>query len=141
MHTGNNRGQSFIMCLSLNGSLFNVTVEITEVNRSLCALRVSVRVSECAYGLVAREDGLNSMPSHLSRNPTPTQPQPQATNLYNNPAFAQIVALMKARLLVLGAAAPPWAIVPEVQNMSANAFAGALCDAAKRFGATAPIDV
>ena len=66
---------------------------------------------------------------------------PQTTNLYSNPAFAEIVASMKERLAALGAAAPPWAVVPEVQNMSSSAFSDALCIAAKRFGATAPIDV
>jgi hypothetical protein len=65
----------------------------------------------------------------------------ESHNLYTSPAFAAVVASMKLRLQVLGAAAPPWAAAPEVQNMTAAAFAMAKCDAAKRFGALAPIDV
>ena len=65
----------------------------------------------------------------------------EANNLFADPAYASIVASMKARLAVLGAAAPPWAIVPEVQNMTNAAFNAAKCAAAHKFGATAPIDV
>ena len=42
---------------------------------------------------------------------------------------------------MLGAAAPPWAAVPEVQAMPRDAYNKALCDAAKKLGALAPIDI
>ena len=65
----------------------------------------------------------------------------ESKNLFNDPAFASTVAAMKARLAVLGKAAPPWAAAPEVQHMSKDEYAGAMCSAAKRFGALAPIDI
>jgi len=66
----------------------------------------------------------------------------EANNLFSDPAYASIVASMKARLAVLGAAAPPWAVVPEVQNMTNAEFNAAKCAAAHKFGmTTAPIDV
>jgi len=40
-----------------------------------------------------------------------------------------------------GAAAPPWAAVPEVAHMTDSQLNKAKCDAAKSFGALAPIDV
>ena len=65
----------------------------------------------------------------------------ESKNLFAEPQYATIVATMKARLATLGAAAPPWAAVPEVSHMSKDAFSKAECDAAKKFGAVAPIDV
>ena len=42
---------------------------------------------------------------------------------------------------ILGDAAPPWADVPEVRSMTRDAFNTAKCNAAKKLGALAPIDI
>jgi hypothetical protein len=72
--------------------------------------------------------------------PRPTDPT-ESNNLFTDPDYADAVAALKARLTVLGAAAPPWAVVPEVEHMSSSQLNTMKCDAAKRLGALAPIDV
>ena len=72
---------------------------------------------------------------NLTADPT------ESNNLYSDPVHQAIVYRLKMRLQELGAAAPPWAAVPEVAQMSGAQLDKAKCDAAKRFGALAPIDI
>lgn len=72
---------------------------------------------------------------NLTADPT------ESHNLIDDPVYQPIIYKLKLRLHLIGATAPPWAAVPEIQHMSSTDYNKALCDAAKRFGALAPIDV
>ena len=83
------------------------------------------------------KDGLcvNGCLFNVTSDPT------ESNNLFNDAEYASIVASMKARLKVIGDAAPPWAAVPEVANMTLKEFNAAECAAAIKFGAVSPIDI